>query len=183
MVEEQLWIEGRFNWFRTCFFSFLFRISMCLGNKVEDSWAALVEVKSRCFSPPASFQRETSLDTIWQLIYIGFSFMHTYTFLILPETKEGRQMKARHRSHANGLILHNHCLIFREKHFISVNALYRSPREGLSLAPVTFFACELTLIIISIVALAMVGMRMMRVMMMMNNWLICATGCDPRSQN
>lgn len=94
--------------------------------------------------------------------------MHTYTFLILPEMKEGRQMKVKHRSHATGLILHNHCLIFREEHFISVNALYRSPREGLSLAAVTFFACELTPIIISIVALAMVGMRMM-MMMMMNN--------------
>lgn len=167
------------------FFFFLFRISTCLGNKVEDSWAALVEVKSRCFSPHQQVFREklhwTQSDN-WFIL--DFFFMHTYTFLILPEMKEGRQMKVKHRSHANGLILHNHCLIFREKHFISVNALYRSPREGLSLAPVTFFACELTPIIISIVALAMVGMRMMRaMMMMMNNWLICATGCDPRSQN
>lgn len=63
-------------------------------------------------------------------------------------------MKVKHRSRANGLILHIYCLISREKHFIFVNPPYHSPRGRLSLAPVTFFACELTPIIISIVAAA-----------------------------
>lgn len=81
-------------------------------------------------------------------------------FLMFPEILELRQKKRSTGHNANGLILRIYCLILREVHFIFVSSPNHSPRGRLSLAQVTFFACEMALIIISIVVEVMMKMTM-----------------------